>query len=383
MNALSLGPGIGVLIPTYNNAGTLLDVLRKVSTYAGAQVIVVDDGSTDGTAAILGTFPGIRVVRHSGNKGKGQALRTGFAEARTMGWTHAITIDSDGQHDPGDLPAMAAAISKYPEAMIMGARDMGKSEVPGRSSFGNKFSNFWFKVETGIDLPDTQTGYRGWPLGPLSTFKTISDRFGFEVESIVKLAWRGTPFKVVPVSVRYDFPERVSHFRPFQDFARVSLTNTWLVTLALLWYWPKQLFINGGLSRRLRSEFHRPDESSWRKAGSIGFGLFMGIVPIWGFQLLVGIPLSMIMRLNRVLFITAANISIPPLIPLIIFASYMAGAPFMGSEAIELDLADDITLDHVREHLQQYVVGSVVLAIAAGLIGMMVTFFLLRALRGK
>src|SRR5690606_17033669 len=111
------------------------------------------------------------------------------ARARELGYTHAITIDSDGQHDPADLPAMARAVLSDPRAMVMGARDMDKSEVPGRSSFGNKFSNFWFRVETGIVLPDTQTGYRGWPLEPLRAVRTTSDRFGFEVESIVKLAW--------------------------------------------------------------------------------------------------------------------------------------------------------------------------------------------------
>ncbi|MBP6641930.1 MAG: DUF2062 domain-containing protein [Flavobacteriales bacterium] len=380
---VSLGPGIGVLIPTYNNAVTLESVLRHVISYAGPHVIVVDDGSTDGTANILSSVEGICVVSIPVNKGKGNALRTGFAEARKLGWTHAITIDSDAQHDPADLPAMARAVVEDLSAMVMGARDMGKSEIPGKSSFGNKFSNFWFLVETGIRLPDTQTGYRAWPLEPLSKIRTISDRFGFEVESIVKLAWNDTPFKVVPVSVRYDFPERVSHFDPLKDFSRVSLTNTYLVTVALLWYWPKHLLFKGGLVRILKAEFQRPEESSWRKALSIGFGFFMGILPIWGFQLLVGIPSALALRLNRVLFITAANISIPPLIPLIIYGSYKAGAPFMGENAVDLHFSRDITLSAIWESLQQYLIGGVVLAVAMGVLGTVVTFVLLRPFREK
>lgn len=381
--ATSLGSGIGVLIPTYNNAVTLESVLLHVIQYAGDRVLVVDDGSTDRTAEILSSIEGVHRVRIPVNKGKGNALRVGFAKARELGWTHAITIDSDGQHDPADLPAMARAIKEDPNAMVMGARDMGKSEIPGKSSFGNKFSNFWFLVETGIRLPDTQTGYRGWPLEAMGRIKTISDRFGFEVESIVKLAWNDVPFKVVPVSVRYDFPERVSHFNPLKDFSRVSLTNTYLVTVALLWYWPKHLLFKGGLVRILKAEFQRPEESSWRKASSIGFGLFIGILPIWGFQLLVGIPSALALKLNRVLFITAANISIPPLIPLIIFGSYMAGAPLMGENAVDLEFSKDITLTAIWESLQQYLIGSVILALSAGIFGTLGTYALLRPFRGK
>ncbi|MBP6312972.1 MAG: DUF2062 domain-containing protein [Flavobacteriales bacterium] len=383
MGSTSLGDGIGVLIPTYNNSVTLEGVLRHVQQFAGSNVLVVNDGSTDGTQEILAGFSDINVVRIPVNKGKGNALRTGFSEARKLGWKYAITIDSDGQHDPADLPKMASMVRENPTAMVMGARDMGKSEIPGKSSFGNKFSNFWFKVETGITLPDTQTGYRAWPLEALGKFRTISNRFGYEIESIVKLAWRGTPFKVVPVSVRYDFPERVSHFKPFQDFSRVSITHTWMVTVALLWFWPKQLFFKGGLIRILREEFNRPEESSIRKSLSVGFGFFMGILPLWGFQLLIGIPAAVFMKLNRVLFVTAANISIPPMIPLILFASYLAGAPFMGTDVVSMEFSQQLTLGHVKEHLMQYLIGSVVLAIAAGVIGSLITFIFLRPFRDR
>lgn len=163
----------------------------------------------------------------------------------------------------------------------------------------------------------------------------------------------------------------------------MSVTHTWMVTVALLWFWPKQLFFKGGLKRILREEFNRPGESSMRKSLSIGFGLFMGIVPLWGFQLLIGIPAAIWMKLNRVLFITAANISVPPMIPLILFASYLVGSPFMGIDAINIEFSSDLTLGRVGEHLIQYLIGSVVLAVAAGVVGTVVSFVLLRPLRGK
>ena len=167
------------------------------------------------------------------------------------------------------------------------------------------------------------------------------------------------------------------------DFARISVLNTWLVTVALLWYWPKRLFVGGGLLKVLRAEAIRPDESSRRKALSIGFGLFMGIVPIWGFQLLVGIPLALLFRFNRVLFIAAAHISIPPMIPFILFGSYMAGAPFIDHGAMLPTSALDLSLDGVHEHLHQYIIGAGVLAITVGALGSIAAYVMLRTLRGK
>ncbi|HEX2617395.1 MAG TPA: DUF2062 domain-containing protein, partial [Flavobacteriales bacterium] len=164
---------------------------------------------------------------------------------------------------------------------------------------------------------------------------------------------------------------------------RISILNTWLVTLALLWYWPKRMILGGGLWKLMRAELVRPAESAWRKALSIGFGLFMGIVPIWGFQLLVGIPLAVLFRLNRVLFIAAANISIPPMIPLILFVSYLAGAPFMGEAAVHPELGSSLTLDSVHQHLKQYLIGSVVFAVCAGVVGTLITYGVLRVAHAR
>src|SRR5689334_3430290 len=122
--------GICVLMPTYNNARTLMDVLGRVQEILrhagpepGGPVIVVDDGSTDATRDLLRDAKGVHVVRIPQNRGKGNALRVGFDEALKLGYRNAITIDSDGQHDPADLLAMARAIQEDPTAMVMGARD--------------------------------------------------------------------------------------------------------------------------------------------------------------------------------------------------------------------------------------------------------------------
>ncbi|HPS31560.1 MAG TPA: glycosyltransferase family 2 protein, partial [bacterium] len=155
-----------VIIPTYNNSGTLASVINGVLKYTD-RIIVVNDGSNDLTSEILKQFRNITVVTHPVNKGKGIALRTGFKKAVEMSFRYAITIDSDGQHNPDDLPKFIEKIEANPDSMIVGARNMEQSTVPGKSSFGHKFSNFWYKVETGIDLPDTQSGYRLYPIEKL------------------------------------------------------------------------------------------------------------------------------------------------------------------------------------------------------------------------
>jgi glycosyltransferase involved in cell wall biosynthesis len=322
-----------VLIPTYNNDKTLRRVIVGVLEYCAPEdVIVINDGATDQTEIILQEFEAdITVLRNESNRGKGYSLRKGFREAIARGYSNAISIDSDGQHLPGDLPVFVNGALENPGALLMGARNMDQEGVPSKSSFGNKFSNFWFWFETGIQLPDTQTGYRLYPLDPLKRIRLFTNKFETEIEVIVKMAWRNVPIVPVDIRVIYDKDERVTHFRPFRDFTRISMLNTYLVTLTLLFYLHKRLIqyiLRKGLWQIIKDEAVKPEESNLSKAKSIGFGLFMGIVPIWGFQLLVGIPLSVYFRMNKVLFITAANISLPPAIPLIIFASYKFGGLF-------------------------------------------------------
>jgi len=231
-----------VLIPTYNNEQTLEKVLRDVLSYTD-QVIVVNDGSTDSTSAILNKFPGIDLVSYEGNKGKGYALRQGFRHAVEKGYDYAISIDSDGQHFADDLPKFLHALDEHSSAVIIGARNMGQSSVPGKSSFGNKFSNFWFWVETGLKMQDTQSGYRLYPVKQLNSINFITRKFEFEIEVLVRAAWNGLDIVHVPVQVFYpEKGKRVSHFRPFKDFSRISVLNTVLVTIALLYIKPRDLF---------------------------------------------------------------------------------------------------------------------------------------------
>ncbi|MEP6845457.1 MAG: glycosyltransferase family 2 protein [Panacibacter sp.] len=211
-----------VIIPTYNNAKTLNTVINDVGAYT-KNILIVNDGSTDETETILTSFPFLQIVSYKKNIGKGWALRQGLKQAVELGYHYAISIDSDGQHFAKDLPAFLDKLETEKNAIIIGARNMEQESVPGKSSFGHKFSNFWFKVETGIKAADTQSGYRLYPLLPLRKMKFLTRKYEFEIEVLVRAAWRGVKIESVPVSVYYAPKEiRVSHFRPFKDFTRLT-----------------------------------------------------------------------------------------------------------------------------------------------------------------
>jgi glycosyltransferase involved in cell wall biosynthesis len=356
-----------ILIPTYNNERTLLRVIEQVKqSEPDFPIVVINDGSTDSTSALLETVSHqVTVLQNEVNKGKGYSLRKGFKYAIENGFSHVITLDSDGQHFASDIRVLLEKLMEHPEAVIMGSRNMEQSGVPSKSSFGNKFSNFWFKVETGISLPDTQTGFRIYPLAGVKKLWLLTNRFELEIEVIVKLAWRFVPFYAVPIQVKYDPAERVSHFRPFQDFTRISILNTFLVLISLVWYYPRKLF-RLNLWQIIKHETIKPEESNLRKSISLAFGVFMGIVPLWGFQLLIGIPLAILFNLNKVLFIAAANISIPPMIPFILAGSFMFGQWFFTGK-IDFEKLSELNLASIQDNLYHYVVGAFLFATLSGI----------------
>lgn len=290
-----------IVIPTFNNAGTVVGITERCKLYC-RNVIVVNDGSTDSTVDLLTEIRDITLIHYPQNQGKGFALKTGFVKAEELGFKYAITIDSDWQHNPADITWFLEKLDVEGEAMIIGVRNMDQPGIPAKSNFGRKFSNFWYWVETGNRHEDTQSGFRLYPLVPLQAMTIYTRKFEFEIESIIRLAWKGIPVTSVPVSVVY-LPEetRVSHFRPFRDFTRISILNTVLVFLALTWFRPilylKQVKKNG--IKHLLSSHNSPI----KLALSVAFGVFMGIIPIWGFQLVTAILLAFIFRLNKPLVI--------------------------------------------------------------------------------
>jgi len=209
-----------ILIPTYNNARTLPQVLN-LSLKQGLPVLVVNDGSTDDTARVLASFPEVETVQLWPNQGKGYALLRGFEAACSRGFDRAITLDSDLQHDPREVPRFLRAAQENLDALIVGCRGMKKSGAPLRSRFGLAMSNLFFTLLSGRRLRDTQSGFRSYPLRLLRRLPLRPSRFEFEFEVLVMAARAGIPFREVPISVRYEKETYVTHFKPVRDFWRI------------------------------------------------------------------------------------------------------------------------------------------------------------------
>ena len=371
-----------VIIPTYNNGKTLLPVIRDVSEYC-PDIIVVDDGSTDNTKALLKNLEGVDVVSYEKNRGKGYAVRRGFKRVLEKGFDYAVTIDADGQHYGSDLPVFAQKLKEEPGALIIGSRNIEIEGMPAKNTFANKFSNFWFWVETGQKLPDTQSGYRLYPVLLYEKTKFFTPKYEFEVEVLVRSVWSG--IKIIPVPVRVFYPDkedRVTHFRPLPDFARISVLNTVLVLITFLYIIPRNAVLY--LTRKkfsliLKEQISAHNESPLKVSSALGFGVFMGIVPIWGFQMLVAAFLAHFMRLNKIIVLAASNISIPPIIPFIVYFSYKTGGLVLNQhEELSIETLNNLktqlmagnfytTMDDLGYSIFQYVIGALMFALIMGL----------------
>lgn len=376
-----------VLIPTFDNEGTIAKVLAGALA-TGLPVFVVDDGATDGTARVLRETEGIRLLVHESNRGKGAALLTGFRAAAEAGFTHAVTLDSDGQHDPGEVPRFVEAARADPEQLVLGDRDLVGGGAGRGSIWGRRNSNFWTWVETGLRLADTQTGYRVYPLAAVLARHYRTTGFDFEIEVLVKAAWAGVRIRSIPIPVRYfRGEERVSHMRPVVDFLRIARLNTRLVTARIclppqfLELVTRRAFQELPRSERLRESFQelfvREPGSSARIGLSAGVGFFMGLSPLWGYQILLTLLACHKLRLSKTVALLSAHISLPPLIPFILYASLVIGRTLLGQEpgqaptSLEVDARD----------LPAWILGSFALGTVVAVVGGFAIYLLVASAR--
>ena len=214
-----------VLIPSYNSGALVLRTVREALAQ-WAPVWVVVDGSTDGTGAQLlaltATEPHLRVLVLPVNRGKGAAVLHGLEIARREGYTHALTMDADGQHPAGHIGAFMAASQRVPEAMVLGVPQFDAS-APALRRRGRRISNWWANLETlGAGVQDSLFGFRVYPIGPLVDVmqsRRWMRRFDFDPEAAVRLAWAGVPPLNLPAPVRYLTAAEggVSHFNYLRD----------------------------------------------------------------------------------------------------------------------------------------------------------------------
>lgn len=213
-----------VIVPAFNAAETIADVLAELKTL-DLPVLVIDDGSLDTTAAVVRSHGWVRLLQHSFNQGKGQALKTGFAEADRLGYSHVLTIDADGQHPLLSVPEFLTTARRHPDSLIVGNRFADRSTIrnmPLLRRVSNAVSSGLISRLAGTVVADAQCGMRIYPLIPLRSLKLENNGYAMESEVLVKFARTGYPVIELPITCHYPAGTRTSRYRAFYDSWQIA-----------------------------------------------------------------------------------------------------------------------------------------------------------------
>ena len=224
------------LVPVYNNPVTIGRVVDELRQAIG-HVVIIDDGSDSETRSIIEKRAKLDPEHiHARylpvNRGKGAAVKAGLQFARELGFSHALQVDADGQHDLGDIPQFLTGMRNSPDALILGEPMFG-DDIPLIRKYGRKLTTLMIALEAGtLDLPDAMCGFRLYPVAPACKLRTLCSRMCFDPEIMIRAHWAGIPVQAVPTRVRYLSAEEggVSHFRGVHD----NVLNVGLHTLLVL-----------------------------------------------------------------------------------------------------------------------------------------------------
>jgi glycosyltransferase involved in cell wall biosynthesis len=214
---------LAIVVPAYNEVRTIRGIAEQALRQTD-RVIIVDDGSTDGTSEALAGLP-VVLVRHSANLGKAAALWDGFRIALDGGADFVATLDGDGQHLPADIARLARVARLYADRIVIGARLHTRANAPLARRIANRFGDFWISWAAGYAIADSQSGERIYPAPLLQQVEARHDRdaaFTLESELLIRGAQLGYESVAVPIATIYHRDARASHFRPVRDFARIG-----------------------------------------------------------------------------------------------------------------------------------------------------------------
>ncbi|WP_330543726.1 glycosyltransferase [Aeromonas hydrophila] len=325
-----------ILIPCYNHAGPLAAVLARLAEYE-LPCLLIDDGSEPVAAAELAAlaarYPWVTLLRHPHNQGKGGAVITGLRRAHALGFSHALQVDADGQHDLADIPALLAEADKHPAALVSG-RPLYDDSVPKGRLYGRYITHVWVWIETlSFAIKDSMCGFRVYPLAATCALLervALGRRMDFDTEVMVRLYWAGVAVRFVPTRVIYP-ADGSSHFQLWRDNRDISWMHTRLVC-RLLWdqllrlcRWPRSLGARAAqLWRERRTHWSRTPErgsllgmqimlTSYRLLGRRGFSLLL--YPVIGYFWLTGraqrqASQAYLTRLES--FADASGVALPP-----------------------------------------------------------------------
>lgn len=369
-----------IVIPVYNHGNTLQDVAQK-AVATGLSVLVVDDGSTDGGQKSLLNID-CEVITMPENRGKGAAILAGARYAVENSFHAILTVDADGQHDPADgLKLIKKARDLASPGIVIGAREMVQDTVPKSSLFGRNFSNFWIKLECGVEIEDSQSGLRLYPARELLELNLRRKRYDFEVEVLVKAAWAGLEICSVAVSVHYPpADERVSHFNKLVDNWRLSWLHTRLIFRRLLPFSHEKLVAEKSNQSKLvvaksplktLKNLCLENSSPFWLAVAVWMGLFLGALPLIACHTIVIIYVTYRLHLNKVAAVAASQFCMPPVVPVLCIevGYYLRYGSFI------VDLSWQRWLLEIHHRLFEWLLGSLIVGPLLGMLGGAIVYF--------
>ncbi len=211
------------LIPAYNEAVHIAAVVRGARAHVDA-VVVIDYGSTDGTAELAGAA-GAFCLRSEKNSGKGAALRLGMRYAIDAGFTHAVTLDGDGQHRPEDIAGLLGVAQETGAGLVIGARTFDRARMPPARYYSNTVGSRWASALVGCRIGDSQSGFRVYRLDQLRRIELRSRRYEVEMEALIKMARSGATIAHAPVQTIYDGRQPRSKMKPVRDTVRICFCS--------------------------------------------------------------------------------------------------------------------------------------------------------------
>jgi len=220
-----------IVIPNYNHTILLDELMAKLMQF-NLPIIMVNDGSSADATQFFRDLskkhPNLSVIEHQNNQGKGGAVQTGLRTAFEQGFSHALQVDADGQHDLGDVNKLITESKNFPEALISG-KPIYDESIPKHRYYARNITHFWVWIETlSFQIKDTMCGYRVYPLAStvqLLQQKKLGKRMDFDIEVMVKLFWKNIDLRFIDTAV--DYPEHgVSHFRALEDNILISWMHT-------------------------------------------------------------------------------------------------------------------------------------------------------------
>jgi uncharacterized protein (DUF2062 family) len=326
----------------------------------------------------------IHLLTLPGKHHKGAALEAGLQEAGRLGYDVAVSLDAAGRYLVADISRLLNAVAGQTDAIIIGADE----NTFDRKSPLRIFSDFWFWIETGRNIPDIRSNLKVYPVKSMNRLHIRFRGPNWEIEALARASWGGLNLKSVPVRVlpgpripaqplRHLLQTLALHvylvlrrllplpFRAVVDKPKVEWPKTWKERLTLIW----------------KKYLWQPDETAGEIAVAVGFGVFTGLSPFWGWHTLIGLYFAQRLHLNKVLVVLFSYISIPPLIPIIIYSQLVAGRLLMtGDLDWHVRLSEfSLRLAHVR--LKEFILGGLLLALVGGLLAGVLSFVFLRYIK--